>query len=168
MADWTAAHQTFLAFFTISVATLVLSMATHQKWAAVLAWCIIGNQCLAQWGIDMFDAPGSLMVAIVGDCILALAIYRVYEAHRPGVWSVTMFLIQFTICLADWAIGSSLPFLTDPEAALYGYYLSANILWLLLVACNAGPGARHVAVRIRDYLHRTGAAGSLARLLQRR
>lgn len=165
---WIAAHPTFLAFLACSVGTLVLSLATGQRWAAIVAWLVIGNQALAQGSIDMFDAPMSLMVPMVGDSLLALALYVIYERHRTTVWAVTMFLIQFTICLADWGVAGALTLPLDHAEVLHGYYLAANILWLLLVACNAGPGARHVVVHLRDSLHRARAAGSLARISQRR
>lgn len=169
MTMWAAAHGWFLLFLSLSTGTLALSVVTRQKWAAVLAWAIIGNQLLYQWAIDMFDAPVSLFVPMIGDCLLALGIYRVYERHAPGLWSVAMFLVQFTICLADWLVAGALTLPgVDRPAVLFGFYLSANILWLLLVACNAGPGAKHVAVHLRDHLHRAGATGSLARLILRR
>lgn len=169
MTAWIAAHGWFLTFLALSVGSLALSLAVRQKWAAILGACILLNQLAYQGAIDAFDAPLSLSIPMLGDCLLALAIYRVYERHAPGVWAATMFLLQFTICLADWAaIGAlSLP-IDDHAQLLRGYYLSANVLWTLLVACNSGPGAKHVVVRLRDYLRRAGAVSSVARLFFRR
>lgn len=168
MEGWVATHGWFLKFLSLSLGTLGLSIIMRQKWPTILGVAILANQLVYQAAIDLYDAPVSLLVPMLGDCALALLMYRVYERHAPGVWSVTMFLLQFTICLADWMISSALTLPNiDRAAALHGYYFSANILWLLLVACNAGPGVRHVAVHLRKYLHRPRSLGSLARLLRR-
>lgn len=169
MQAWAASHGWFLIFLSMSLGSLGLSVLTRRRWPTVLGVAILVNQLLYQGAIDAFDAPLSLFLPMAGDCVLALVIYRVYERHAPGVWSVTLFLIQFTICLADWLVTSALTApLGDPAGILHGYYLSANVLWTLLVACNSGPGVWHVAVHLRDYLHRARRLGSLARLFLRR
>lgn len=168
MHQWAATHGWFLLFLSFSLGSLGLSICTRQKWAAVLGVMILLNQTLYQGAIDLFELPWSLFWPMIGDCGLALAIYFVYERRAPGVWSATLFLIQFTICLTDWSMAGALTTPVNRDDVLYGFYLCANVLWVLLVACNSGPGVKHVAVRLRDYLHRARAAGSLARLLARR
>lgn len=164
----------FWVFLALSMSVLALSLATRQRWAAVCVWLVIGNQCLTQAAISQFDPPWSSMIFMASDCLLALAFGWVYQARASTGWAAAMFLVQFTICLLDygWAallsVHGELGASWNMRALSDGYYLLLNILFVMLLACNAGPGARHVADHLRDHLHRAGAAGSLARLILRR
>lgn len=164
----------FWVFLALSVSVLALSLATRQRWAAVCAWLVVGNQCLTQFAISQFDPPYSSLIFLVSDCVLAMALGGVYQFRAATTWAAGMFLVQSTVCLLDWgwsaalSLHSELATSWDMRRLSDGYYLLLNILFPMLVACNAWPGAKHVAVHLRDHLHRAGAAGSLARLILRR
>lgn len=152
----------FAWFLGLSLLILALSIMTRQRDAVVAEVPMILSQLLAQWAIMTLDTPMSALPSIACDMVLAMQ-YAAMWLRSGRLWLFCAFFIQATACLVHVGFATMLEVGALPlSELLFGYYLLLNILFVMLSACNAWPGASDVANHVREYVRRTRLMGRLA------
>lgn len=140
-----------------TLAVLALNVASRQKRAARITMAVLLGQVICQAAVWFLDPPQSLLVFMPVDMLTGIYLAKVAR-RRPPVWLTAMLFIVYTQCLWHVAFWSEYDQVVGKELKILicGYGLGLNVLWSLLLLCNASPGV--LAMR-----HRLQSSGRLRR-----
>lgn len=175
---WLAHHTVFFSFLAASLSVLTLLVVTKQREAMNCCIMLLAGQLVGQVSITMYDPPGSLAAAMVLDMVACVYFMwpwvrqlwthwrmRRLQPAAPPTWRLMMFFIAYTVCLIHVEFAEKYAARQVAEVVLlYEYGLKLNVAMAMLLACNAWPGAHHVAHRLsRNLQYSRVSVGGLGR-----